>query len=162
MHLPLILIAVVSISHVHEDDCIEWASLAKLFNQPKDSAEVASFVETHGLRESTKGPSGSFTPHDHSYSILYRENRVDTIVLRVSPFPKEHSEKHWRPYTRKLPGKLSPRDGRAAVVERLGDPVKSRRSTWIHRGVYIWVHFDEKQNSIDELFVSMRIVEASP
>ena len=97
MHLLLILTTLVC--QVHEEDGVHWATLAKLFNQPKDSPEVARFVEIHGLRESTKGPSGSFTPDDHSYSILYRANRVDTIVFRVSPVLKEHREKHWRRYS---------------------------------------------------------------
>lgn len=160
MFCSLVLTTLLCSANADQAAAPKWQVLAKLFNQHKDSKEVTSFVQNHRLIEATKGPSGAFTSNDNSYSIMYRGSRVDTIVLRVSQFPRGHGEEHWRAYSQDLPGKLTSRDGREEVVKKLGVPVKSRKDTWLLGDLYIWVHFNEKQKSIDQLYVSRKIIEA--
>jgi hypothetical protein len=131
-----------------------WANLAKLKGLSKDSAEVVAFVRAHGLKETTKGPSGSFYPDDHAYTILYRDGRVQTIVLKVSPPPGGFTEKTWRSYSSTLPYKLEAEDGPSEVVQKLGQPTKRDGDTWHHEGRVIWVFFKEKESGINELYIS--------
>jgi hypothetical protein len=161
MRWSLVLLVSACCSVVHAIDHPAWDSLAKLYDLPKDSKEVTSFVRAHGLSGVSKGPSGSFSADDQSYSLLYRRNQICTIKLRVSTYPDGYGEKHWKPYSGTLPGKLSPHDGRANVIKKLGATVQSRNNTWRCGTLYIWVHFDSKQESIDELFISPRVIEAA-
>ena len=138
-----------------------WETLQKLLGQPTDAAAVSEVVNAHRLSHTTKGPSGMFTPDDYAYTLLYRQNRISSIQLRVAPRQKESSEPHWRPYGGTLPADLSAGDGRAEVSMTLGKPIENRKDTWRHGNLYIWVHFNEAEGAIDELYVSQRIIEAA-
>ncbi len=137
-----------------------WDSLAKLFDKPKDAPEVVALVRERELSEITKGPSGSISSRDQSYSLLYRQNKINTIVVRVAPWREKFSEPHWQVFSGKLPGDLSVDDGRDEVIKKLGMPLESRKNTWKQNGLHIWVHFNQKQDGISELFVSPGVIEA--
>lgn len=139
----------------------KWSELGKLFNQAKDSETVASFVKDQSLSEVTKGPTGMFSPDDRAYRLRYDENRISTIIIKVDEWPEDYGEKHWRPYSKKLPAGLSPKDKREQIVKKLGNPVKNRQNTWQHDGLHIWVHFDEEKKTVDELYISPQIIEAA-
>ena len=137
-----------------------WETLSKLLGKAADSPEVAGFVSAHKLDEITKGPSGAFSSPDQAYTLLYRKGQISSIVVRVAPRRKESSEPHWRAYSGKLPGGLSVDDGKDKVTAKLGKPVESRMNTWRQGDVHIWVHFNQAENGIDELFISPRVIEA--
>ena len=138
-----------------------WASFEELLGQEATSAEVVAFAKKNDLSETTKGPSGSFTPRDHAYSLLYRRSKISTIILKVGPFPKDYREPHWKAYGGKLPGGLHPADGRGEVVKKLGKPVDSRKDTWKVGPLHIWVHFNQGEDEINELYVSPHVIEAA-
>lgn len=162
MRYPLVLLALWFGTIAQAGDHPRWPALAELLKEAKDSNKVSTFVGAHSLSEATKGPSGSFSSADRAFSLLYRDSRICALVLRVSDWPEGYGEQHWKRYSEKLPGKLSATDGRAAVVEKLGEPVTNRKATWLHDGLYLWIHFNEAQTQIDEIFVSPQVIEASP
>ena len=79
-----------------------WTELAKLHRLPKDSEVVTKFVQEHELKEVTKGPSGSFTPDDYAYSLLYRKNHVKTIILKVAPPSGGYAQDNWRSFSKRV------------------------------------------------------------
>lgn len=162
MRYLLMLLVVCSGSIAQAGDHPRWPALAELLKEAKDSKKVSIFVDAYSLSEATKGPSGSFSSPDRAFSLLYRDSRISTLVLRVSDWPEGYGEQHWKRYSEKLPGKLSATDGRDAVVEKLGEPVKNRKDTWLHDGLYLWIHFNEAQTQIDEMYISPHVIEASP
>ncbi len=132
----------------------QWSELANLFGKEKDSPEVAALVRMEMLGETTKGPSGNFTPDDYSYSLLYRENKIETIVLKVTPPPQGYAQENWRSYAQPLPGGLAADDGRAEVVKKLGEPTRPGGDTWLLMDWELWVHFNQEESAISELYVS--------
>ena len=156
MRYLLLSAMLVFVSTARAAEHPQWASLAALHGQQKDSKEVVAFVQAHKLDEVTKGPSGSFTPDDNAYSLLYRDNRIKWIVIQASPVPKKYANANWRPYSKALPGGLSPKDGRKDVVKKLGKPTKPDQNRWNHRGLLIWVMFNKEKTAIRELFVSVQ------
>ena len=138
-----------------------WDVLAKLFGQGKSTPNVVKLVAAEKLSEITKGPSGAFTPNDHAYSLLYRKNKIETIKVQVGPWNRTSSEPHWQPYSGELPGGLTASDGREEVIKKLGTPIENRKDTWLHDKLMIWVHFDQKEESISVLYVSPHVVEAA-
>jgi hypothetical protein len=160
MRVLLTLLLIVCGSVAEAGDPPRWTDLVDLLKEAKDSKKVSAFVGEHSLSEASKGPSGSFSAYDRSYSLMFREDRICIVVLRISEWPENYGEKHWKPYSEKLPGNLSAKDVRADVIRKLGNPVKNRENTWLHDGMYIWVHFDQKRQVLEELFVSDQIIEA--
>ncbi len=130
-----------------------WADLAMLYGQSRDSKAVTKFVREHKLEEITKGPSGSLTPDDHAYSLLYRANRINTVVIKVTPPPNGYAQDNWCSYSETLPCKLVAGDGRPEVVEKLGQPTKPGGDRWCHDGVEVWVFFNDGETGINELYI---------
>jgi len=134
----------------------EWSTLVSLFGRLKDSDYVVDYTSKHGMRELSKGSSGSYVPQDWAYSLMFRDNRIETIVLRASPSTEDYGEKHWRPYSQSMPGELSPQDSRAEVIKKLGKPTTLGGDRWLHNGLVLWVHFDKAEKSIFELLMSLQ------
>ena len=153
MRDSICLLALLSSSIVAAADHPNWTELAKLHRLPKDSEVVTKFVKEHDLKEVTKGPSGSFTPDDYAYSLLYRRNQVKTIILKVAPPQGGYAQDNWRSFSRGLPYKLTASDGRADVVRKLGQPTKPEGDRWHHDGLEIWVFFDGDESGIIELYI---------
>lgn len=131
-----------------------WGELSALLGVDVSSPEVKKFVTTHELSESTKGPSGSFTPKHHAYSLLYREARISTINLRVSPRPDGSGEKDWRTFNGTLPAGIEKRHLRKDIIQMFGAPQTPAGDTWTVNGLDLWVFFNSKTGVIDELYVS--------
>ncbi|QDU96799.1 hypothetical protein [Lignipirellula cremea] len=130
-----------------------WPDLAPLLGQPKDSPAVVAMVRQQALSETTKGPSGSFSSPDGSWSMLYESSRIKTIVLRVSPPGEGSSSPERQTFAPPLPGKLTRQDGRAQVVQKLGQPSRPDGDQWLHQGLVIWVFFDQSERQINELYL---------
>ena len=92
---------------------------------------ATKLVQKHELKEARKGPSGSFTPDNNAYSILYRRNHVKTIILKVTPIPGGYAQDDWRSFSRALPFKLTANDELAVLQtpEYRQQSLEFRRST---------------------------------
>ena len=135
--------------------------LTGLLKKQKDSKEVSSLVHRYSMSGGFKGDSGSFSSPDQAFTLLVRDNEISAIAVRLKDWPEGYGEKHWKRYVGKVPGNLSGKDGRDAVAKKLGKSVENRKGTWLHRGLYLWVHFDEKGESIEELWMSRQIIGAT-
>lgn len=131
-----------------------WNEIRALFGRDVASSEVKKFVATHQLSEITKGPSGSFTPGHHAYSLLYRENRISTVVLRVSAWPEESGEKHWRAFEGDLPAGIRRDHLRKDILALLGEPITKAADTWQADGLELWIFFNRTTGVIDEIYIS--------
>ena len=131
----------------------DWKELQQLLGKPIASKEVVDFVKTYELKERAKGNSGSFRAPHESYSVMFRQDTVDTIVLHASPWPKGFGDADWTPYAKPLLAGLTPVDGRKEVERKLGAPTKPGGDWWIHGELTIWVIFNKQESSIDELYI---------
>lgn len=136
------------------------SALTGLLKKQKDSKEVSAFVRTYSMSGGFKGDSGSFSSPDQAYVLIVRDDKICAISLRLQDWPEGSGEKHWKRYSQKVPAQLSAKEGRDEVVKKLGNPVENRNETWLHCGLYLWVHFDEAGESIEELWVSPQVIEA--
>ena len=131
-----------------------WAELAALFGREKTSPEVRAFVAERQLGETTKGPSGMFSPRDNAYTLMYSRNLIETIVIHVQPWPEGYGESHWSPYRGKLPFGLRVTDRREEVLRRLGPPTQKNGETWHCRGLSVCALFRKADGAIESLYIS--------
>lgn len=128
--------------------------LLPLLSQPIESEAVQAVVKKYDLEKGAKGDSGSFRPRDNAYVLMFRENRISTVILQASPYPKGYGEPHWAPYAHALPRNLKPTDSRSDVVKKLGKPTPPGNDHWIDDKLDVWVFFGPKDAFIQELYVS--------
>jgi hypothetical protein len=158
MHPVLAMCLAMSFAMQLRAEQPEAKELAALLGKPIDSKEVKELSRKNVWSKITKFDEGSFTPRDYSYSLLYRQNKIATIVFQVAPRSKEYGEPHWTHYSRSLPGGLAQGDTREAVMKKLGNPTPGNpetdegKNTWVAENLAIWVIFAEK-GKIEELFV---------
>ena len=131
----------------------DWTALHQLLGKPITAKPVVDFVKTHELRKAAKGTSGSFTAPQQAYSVMFDWDRVQTIVIKVSPWPEGYGEADWTSYDKPLPVGLAPGDGRKAVERKLGSPTDAGGDQWRHRELTIWVFFNQQESAINELYV---------
>lgn len=157
MIIPVVIISgLLSISAAGNADesYPAWSELEPLLGKEKDSREVAAVVKKYQLKEATKGPSGSFGPDNHSFSLLYRRNRISTIIVDVLPPPKGYGEPDWTAYQPKLPFGIQKADKRAEFVMRFGRSKSKSGTIFEHKKFEIWAHFRENDGVLSELFIS--------
>ena len=131
-----------------------WRELARLFGKEKTSPEVKAFVAKWKLSETTKGPSGMFSPRNSSYTIMYNRNLVGTIVIDVQPPPKGCGAPHWTEYRSALPFGLAASDRRAEIIRKLGRPTQPTGDTWHCRKLKVWAHFGRTGGELEALYIS--------
>jgi len=131
----------------------DWKQLQQLLGKPIAAQEVVDFVKTHELKRIAKGDSGAFTAPHQSYSVMFRQNTVGTIVIQASPWPKGYGDADWTAYARPLPASLTPADGRKAVERKLGSPIDPGGDQWIHDELTIWVFFNKDESAIGGVYV---------
>ena len=131
----------------------KWEELKSLFGLNIESERVKQVVRTYNLSKSAKGDSGSFTPQHNAYSLMFDEDKISTIILHVSPWPKGYGDPGWRPYASDLPSKIEPSSRIKDIITLLGNPQTKQGHTWISDGLDIWVHFND-DGSISQLYVS--------
>jgi hypothetical protein len=94
------------------------ADFAALLGQPIESDVVQKFVLRYRLEKSQKFDSGGFRNEEMPFSVLYRENKISRVVIRISNAPARHSPC----YTAALPHGLKAEDSPEDVIKRLGKP----------------------------------------
>lgn len=132
----------------------KWNELERLFGKEKTSNEVKTVVRKWKLDEATKGPGGSFSPHNNSFTIMYENNRVSTIILYVLPPPKGYGEPHWTEYRQKLPFDLSRKDRKADFNKRFGKSNSKSGNFFKNSKFEIWAHFRDEDGALSELYIS--------
>ncbi len=154
IHTLVILLAISVSTTILAADHPELKELAPLLSQPIDSDAVQTVVKKYQLDKTYKFDSGSFTPEDRAYKLMFRENRISNIILRASPWPKGYSDPNWTVYSHPLPSTLNPADSRKDVEGKLGKPTNPGGDRWVKKKVLLWVHFAEGDAAIDEIWVS--------
>ncbi|QQL44061.1 hypothetical protein [Sulfuriroseicoccus oceanibius] len=161
MKTLIALLMLVAFNSALADEYPAWPELAPLFGKEKDSIQVKVFVTKWKLKEHTKGSSGGFTPENHSYSLLYRQNEIVTIILNVLPPPAGYGEESWTAYKPTLPFGIKQTDKPEELTERFGEPVSKIGTTWEHDGYQIWALFRKENGDLSELYIS-KISEPQP
>lgn len=114
---------------VHADP--EWNELIAFLGEDKDSKEFQRFAKKHDLDESTKGPSGSFSPAGRSFSILYRENKFGRAIVSPRQYVGELEV-----YQQKLPFGLSKDSTLDDVMSIFGKPQRRQGDDHLRYGQY--------------------------
>lgn len=97
-----------------------WEEMQGVLRKPIADGQVKQFVARFGLGQHQKFDSGSFAnPEKTPVSLLYRQNKVDRIVVRLSKNPGQN----WPIYTGDLLLGLRHDDTPEDVIKRLGQPV---------------------------------------
>jgi hypothetical protein len=131
----------------------KWEELNALFGLNIESEKVKQVVQTYNLSKGAKGDSGSFTPKHQAYTLMFRSDKISTIILQVSPWPKGYGDPGWRPYAGDLPSQIKPSSRIKDLRTLFGESHTKQGHTWISDGLDIWVHFRD-DGSISELYVS--------
>jgi hypothetical protein len=148
----LLALAIPSLASAAEHPPL--SELYPLLSLPIDSGLVQGIVKKHDLQKMYKFDSGTLTSADHAFTLVFRNNRIKTIVLRVSPWPKGSGEANWTTYSQPLPRKLLATDRRKEIENKLGQPTQPGGDLWIGESMLLWVHFEEKVAAISEVWVS--------
>ena len=95
--------------------------LVAILGKPKDDPAVLKICKDHGLREYSKGESGGFSGplETIGFSLLYRESKIQRIVIRVS---NAAEGKNWATFDVPLPFGLQKTDSSKDVIKKLGEP----------------------------------------
>lgn len=117
MFLAFLLIPTVeTLAATQRDLTVE--KLTSFLGVSIEDEEFLKFVQEHHLKKSQKFDSGSFAPEGMGCSLLFRENRIVSLVLIVER-PKKSSLKA---YAGKLPSGITVGDNLEKVIERCGKP----------------------------------------
>jgi len=130
-----------------------WDELNYLIGKMITSEDVKQFVEAHNLSKSAKGDSGSFTPNNNSYSVMFDGDRVSTIILNVAPWPNNFGDAYWKSFDGDLPAKIQRDHIKPDFIKMFGESHTPQGDAWITDGLEIWVHFN-KEGAISSLYVS--------
>lgn len=155
MHVIAALISLAISSGALAADHPELSELTPLLTRPIESDEVQALVKKYHLRKAVKFDSGSFVSEDQAFSLMFRKDLIDNIILQVSPWPKGYGDANWTTYRQPLPANLKPTDGRKEVEAKLGKPTGADR--WVDKDdktLLLWVHFAKKDAAIEEVWVS--------
>ena len=152
--IAFLLVVVGACSVSLADQYPPWSELQPLFGESKDSEAVTLFVAKWELKEITKGPSGSYFPDNSSYSLLYRQSKIETIILDVLPSPPGQGEEHWTEYRQELPFGILASDTEENFSKRFGKPISRIGTTWSHNGFSVWAHFNSGDGKLAALYIS--------
>ena len=141
-------------STVFATDHPELSELTPLLTRPNSSDEVQALVKKFQLKKIYKFASGSFTSEDQAYTLMFRENRINAIILRTSPWPKGFGEANWATHSHPLPRNLKATDCRKDVEDKFGKPNKPGGDRWTDETRELWVHFGENDADIEAVWVS--------
>ena len=148
------LMILISLFSLHAKDYPEWEELQALFGKEKDSKAVQVFAEKWQLKELSKGSSGSFYPENNSFSVMYRQSKIKTIIIDVLPPPKGYGHAHWTEYKETLPFGIEAADKIPELTKKFGKSKTKQGHTWVHKGYEIWVHFRKENKKISALYIS--------
>ena len=86
--------------------------------------------------------------------MLYRQSKIETIILDVLPPSPEFSEEHWTEYRQELPFGILANDTEEKMSERFGKPISKIGTTWAHNGFSVWAHFNSSDGKLAALYIS--------
>lgn len=130
-----------------------WAELESLFGTPVEGPVLKKFAASHLLTRAAKGDSGSLTPKNQSYSIMFTGNRVDCVVLHVGPWPKNYGESSWTGFENDLPFGLKRLHSRKDVVALLGESDTLSGNFWQMNGCELRISFSKSTGLIQEIYI---------
>lgn len=130
-----------------------WSELESLFGTPVEGPAVQKFAASHPLDKAAKGDSGSLTPKNQSYSIMFTGNRVDCVILHVGPWPKEYGEPNWVGFENDLPFGLKRLHTRKDVIAVLGEPDTLSGNFWQMNGCELRISFSKSTGLMQEVYV---------
>jgi hypothetical protein len=120
-----------------------------------DSKEVQAVAKKYDLQKGYKFDQGSFTARDEAFTLMYRRDRIESIILRAAPWSKSESDPGWTTYSKALPHDLKATDARQDVEKKLGQPTKPGGDRWSDGKFELWVHFGPKDASIEAIWISV-------
>lgn len=103
-----------------------WEEFAPLLDKPIDSPEVQAFATRYHMQKYTKFDSGGFDQGDNSFSLIYSNDRIVRVVIKVTQF-----NPGWQAYYRTLPGGVLRTDSPDEVVAKLGTPTHRPEPTYL-------------------------------
>ena len=145
----IVLIACIAAGGVFAGDTPSWDELAMLYGQSVDSTNMVAFAQRYGLRKHRKFDEGGFTPENNSFSVLFRRNTVDCVILHIK---HTWGDKKWTAYDHELPFGLSPTNTLAQVIGKFGT-TNAGPETWLISDFKVWPHFQDKTNAIFEVYM---------
>jgi hypothetical protein len=150
--LLLLFTAGMLCAAVPAPDHPDWRTLDALFGQPIDSTLVQAVGKKHSLAQGQKFDSGELRPADNAYTILYRENRVECIILRLWSAPG-YGDPGWKFYAPVLPFGLKATDDLDAMEKKLGlgDPPRSGHVQ--HDDYRLTLLHERGDTRIEELYI---------
>ena len=128
-----------------------WEEFQDLLGKPISAPEVKQFVARFGLIQGQKFDEGSFSDFEKlPFSLLYRENKISRIVVRLSKEPREN----WPIYTGKLLLGLQNQDTPKDAIRRLGQPAYQPSSRYLmfqYEKYELVLTFDEATERLAEI-----------
>ena len=116
---PAILLLSVFANPICADDTLPTVIELKAFlGVAIDDPEFVKFAKDNNLKKAYKFDEGTFSPEDSSFSLLYRKDKIEKILLSV----RRPGESELKTYTAELPSKIAADDGLEKVIERCGKP----------------------------------------
>lgn len=129
-----------------------WQNLAELLGKSIESQELKEFVTAYNLKEYTKGPCGGFGNSSLPFSLLYREYKIDNIVITVSVDPEYPAPV----FTNQLPYRLDSKDSPEDVISKLGKPShRPYRECISYDALGLNVSFWSKTDKMSEICLSL-------
>lgn len=143
-----------------------WDEFAPLYGAKAHAAVVGDFVKKYHLRE-TKSPHGetasgevgSYAPKGDAYYVMYSKGEIDSIYLRVGPWPDTKEYRGEVTYSQALPCGLLKSDKQEAVIKKIGqitskDTGEAYEVWSVSQGLDLLVFFDKKEGFITGMSVS--------
>ena len=153
--LALVLISFASQSFASEAKTPQpsWNEMASLYGIETGAPCVTDFVAKYKLGKVAKGDSGSFSPEDRPYSIMFRQGMIECIIFNIGAWPDKKGYKDWTTYTKPLPFGLAKSDKKSGIIAKIGKPTHPTSDMWVYAGHSLMFIFKEKDASIESIYI---------
>jgi hypothetical protein len=147
----IVIVAAFALPLAARGELPTWEEFQGLLGKPISAPEVKQFVARFRLSQGQKFDEGSFSGFEKApFSLLYRKNKIERIVIRISERPGNH----WPIYTGSLLLGLQRQDTPKDAIRRLGQPAyrpDSRYLMFQYEKFELVLSFDEATERLAEI-----------
>ena len=145
------IVVVLALPLLARGELPTWKEMQDLLGKPISAPEVKQFVTRFGLGKHEKFDQGEINNYEKMpVSLLYRENKVKAIFVRLSKTPGLN----WPIYTDPLLLGLQTDDTPKDAVRRLGQPVHQASPDYLlfrYKTFDLWLSFDQNTHKLAEI-----------